>query len=379
MRQILALYVHGSRVRGLAGPSSDWDFLVVVRGDVPLEKHYQYAACRIDLTLLSKHSFVSEIRAHNLWRLACLYSPPAFILCLNESFSSVFSLNLEHLFHAAVYHSLLHYNKAARAFALAAAPAEGISAAKKKIFHALLLLSWAEDLARNGRVTDQEAANVHWRALQADVTALAWQSLHATFRGVLLQHLEKIASLCGRTIDSIPTHWCVAPPLVSTPAVLSPSYVTLASECVVAATAMKSGNIRSTSFALFTHHEYDELQQLGGGGVIYSTKEQRVVCAAIWQADAAIAQVPDALLCRMYYYDSQWKLACGLRPDPGSERDLLLSNDKTPALLFWCAYFRSNKALSTLDKSFSYCFAVKETQLRLLSFTNLETFERKEA
>ena len=129
------------------------------------------------------------------------------------------------------------------------------------------------------------------------------------------------------------------------------------------------------SVPLITHCEYRELQQCGGGGLIVHSTNFRPVCAPVWHADVAVAS--ESGIFRMYFYDSQWKIACLWRPDSLSYADLQMSLQRTPYLAFWTAWGATTHV--AYQEGNSYCFALMGTALRLLSFTELETMTRHDA
>lgn len=153
---IHAMFRCGSRVYGTASPASDHDFVAVLaRADGPRDLVF---ADGCNVVVHTRASFQVALDHHSVFALECLFAPAAHRL-KEPSPSPRFQLDRARLAASAA-------DRARSDFAKATARLEAEpDASRKKAFHAIRVLWFALQVARQSRITDFEAAAELWEEM----------------------------------------------------------------------------------------------------------------------------------------------------------------------------------------------------------------------
>ena len=112
---IIAVYLHGSRVRFLETESSDWDYLVVCEyTGSSIERHFSSDRESVDVCVLDVKSIERQLKGHNLWTIAAVFSPGWLILQETRNLRELFVLDYPTLWKSALFHSSLQLTKASK-------------------------------------------------------------------------------------------------------------------------------------------------------------------------------------------------------------------------------------------------------------------------
>lgn len=149
----------GSRVYGTAGPHSDHDYLVVLVD--PAQKQDLLFGDQINVVLHGTRTFESALAEGGVFAFEAVFAPAPHILKPARPPFAV-KLDKKKLFESATSRSKSDFDKARKTFE------DEPEAAKKKLFHALRVPTFALQLSRTGKLTDFTAANAHWSEIKAD-------------------------------------------------------------------------------------------------------------------------------------------------------------------------------------------------------------------
>ena len=429
-----SLYFHGSRVRHLESAASDNDFFAISDGDDSIsddEQHYASQEFACDLTLISASQFENDLRSHNLWCLGIIFSPSVYVLkeaAFVKKLRRRFVLDSETLLHSAVFHCYLNFSKAAKKGAMG----NNINEPKKRIFHSLLLITFAIDASINsGRVTDQLAANKYWRELQTiDMRETSYAMLHERWYPVLRNLFETLFALHHRPFGwNREWHLC-KPFTTSYTRATSVSKEVLESlrrsllRCELLsktqqqpvrsreAEAEKEVLVSIYPITHWVHHreypnvvllstdkEEDDCIIKNSGVVLHHNKrhnEWELVCLSrLHKRDRiSIESSPSFILFfRLYHFDGNWKLCSMDRPDSASFVDRFASvgdNDRDHphqvSHLVWSTWIEMGLK-PPMDKSLCYTFVLsskshhdrdRRYHIQLHSCINMKTLDDEE-
>jgi hypothetical protein len=148
----------GSRVYGTAGPDSDEDFFAVLR-DPDAKQDLLFGPGR-NVVVHGARAFEASLADQSVFALECLYAPAEHRLV---EFSPPFRHKPDRraLVASATAKAKSDFDKAKRLYEAEPGPS------KKKLFHALRVLTFAAQIARHGRVVDFREAEPLWRLVAA--------------------------------------------------------------------------------------------------------------------------------------------------------------------------------------------------------------------
>jgi hypothetical protein len=153
---IHAMFRCGSRVYGTASPTSDHDFVAVLaRADGARDLVF---ADGCNVVVHTRASFQQALEHHSVFALECLFAPAQHRL-KEPSPSPRFQLDRAKLAASAADRARSDFAKAT------ARPEAEPDASRKKAFHAIRVLWFARQVAREGRITDFEAAAELWEEI----------------------------------------------------------------------------------------------------------------------------------------------------------------------------------------------------------------------
>ena len=146
----------GSQVYGTAQPGSDEDFVVVRLGDHPRDLIRQP---EINVILQGETAFLASLAHQNLFALECLFVPPQHRL---KDAHFPWKLDRRLLLAEISERSTSDFEKGIKT--LAHEPLK----ARKRLFHALRVPTFAGQILREGRISDFSAANRYFEEIFTD-------------------------------------------------------------------------------------------------------------------------------------------------------------------------------------------------------------------
>ncbi|KAH3761733.1 hypothetical protein Pelo_6427 [Pelomyxa schiedti] len=328
--KFISVYLHGSRVRHISSAESDWDFFSICEFDTeqqqPIELNLHDNVSHVDACIIDAASMKRQLAGHNLWRVAAIFSPGSMVLKEAVSFRELFTVEKVALWKAALYHSTLHYHKAAKKFALSPSCTKE---ALKKLFHALLLVTWALDCAKYGRVVDQSEANPLWEQLQL-FPHDSWAEIHRMFLPIFTSQLLSLASalqikptfsLCPILEPGSNTEYFSTQRLIWDPAKMELNQHS----------AIRDIFLPGEELKVTAHREYFQLYMINDfrvQGAIIDTSQPTWRFVSLGRIEhrtkpatpetstpAPTATATPGLMFYLYHYDGRWKLASSTRPD----------------------------------------------------------------
>jgi len=163
--EVHSVFRCGSRVYGTAGPASDEDFVVIL-ADRKAKKDLLFRG-GANFVIQGVDAFRDAIAEQSVFALECLFLPPAHKLKETRG-AFAFKLDKKRLAGSATGRSDADFAKAARTF-----DAEP-DAAKKKLFHALRVPTFARQIMERGRIFDYAAASPLWNEIR-DRDDIEWE------------------------------------------------------------------------------------------------------------------------------------------------------------------------------------------------------------
>ncbi|HET9955256.1 MAG TPA: nucleotidyltransferase domain-containing protein [Polyangiaceae bacterium] len=178
----------GSRVYGTATPASDEDFFVVLR-DREAKRDLVWVD-HMNVVIHGTGAFEAALAEQSVFALECLCTPAEHRL---KEATPRFPLEVRRarLFDSVKDRSDSDFKKALKRYD------EDPAAARKRVFHALRVLSFARQLLEAGRITDFSAANGWWEEL-ADATELTPQDIERRFGSIREELITQLGALTRR-------------------------------------------------------------------------------------------------------------------------------------------------------------------------------------
>ncbi|NUO48084.1 MAG: hypothetical protein HOV80_04425 [Polyangiaceae bacterium] len=165
---ICGMFRCGSRVYGTATPSSDHDFVAVLAGSDGRRDLVFGDGCNV--VIHTRASFQEALDHHSIFALECLFAPAPHRL-KEPAPPFRFVLDRRKLADAASERARADYEKASKRLD------EEPDASRKKAFHAIRVLWFALQVAREGRITDFEEAAELWEEIAtAPISLSTWIS-----------------------------------------------------------------------------------------------------------------------------------------------------------------------------------------------------------
>ncbi len=161
-KNVLAIFRSGSRVYGCHSPSSDEDFLAVIaKGNRDLIRRPG-----VNVVVQTADQFQQALREHSMLALECFFAPPE--TRLKDAAKFEFKLDRRVLAAKVTETSDSDFKKAGKRWA------DDLPGSKKKLYHSIRVLTFALQVAAEGRITDFGAANMVWAAIH-DNESDAWE------------------------------------------------------------------------------------------------------------------------------------------------------------------------------------------------------------
>ena len=183
---VLAVTRVGSRVYGTATEASDHDFVAVLAE--PDARRDLAFGSRLDVVVHGRETFERALAEQSVFALECHFAPRAHRL-VEPARPFVWRRDLAKLRASASARSTAYFDKAIRRFE------EDPAAAKKRIFHALRVPTFALEIARRGRLDDLTAVAPLCREIFAhDGGAAEHRAAFGPRRDALL---EALAAACS--------------------------------------------------------------------------------------------------------------------------------------------------------------------------------------
>jgi hypothetical protein len=162
-KDVLNIYLYGSRVYGTASSKSDWDYIIVLKDGGGEQNTIPGKEANTDGTLINSKFFAAGIEEHQPPLLECIFLPQNKIVLQRQSFPFTLSKNkVRDTFSWRVGHS---WSKAGKKMTVA--KDRNLYIAKKSLFHSFRILSFGIQIAREGRIVDYGAMNALWDEIAA--------------------------------------------------------------------------------------------------------------------------------------------------------------------------------------------------------------------
>lgn len=155
---VFNIYQYGSRVYGTYDKFSDWDFIIICnqvedRIDSVINENGDMNA-----TLYSIKGFMNALNKHDISILECYFLPKRFIL--KEDIKFTLGLNLNILRDSISEKASHSWCKAKKKFLVE--EDYDYVVARKSFFHALRIITFGIQLAKDGNIYDFQKANYIW-------------------------------------------------------------------------------------------------------------------------------------------------------------------------------------------------------------------------
>lgn len=183
---VLNLYRYGSHVYGTNTASSDEDFIAIADRD---EDIHNQPGMGFDITLYTYESFQSKLRSHAQDIMECVWLPSDMVLKADVSVD--FDLNLQTLRRSVSERSSLAWVKAKKKLI------DGeVYTASKSLYHALRIVDFGTQIAREGRITSYQ---YHPHILQ-DIQTLdpvwdTWSKVYKPHHNKLMSEFRVLAPI----------------------------------------------------------------------------------------------------------------------------------------------------------------------------------------
>lgn len=183
-RNVVAVFRSGSRLYGCHDENSDEDFVAIIDGTKTNDLVFRP---RINVIIQSQQHFKKALEEHSMLALECLFSPASHRLKPGPVFP--FTLDRRALAAKALATSASDYRKAERRWP------EEVLASKRKLYHSVRVLMFADQIGRQGRITDYGIANHIWFAIR-DNPSENWSD-YAAYSALRQQY--------GTSVEALPT------------------------------------------------------------------------------------------------------------------------------------------------------------------------------
>lgn len=182
---ILSLY--GSRVYGTAKPDADWDYAAVVPDNCGIVSGTEFRDGDKNIQVYIRQHFQEQLDLHKIVPLECYFH--------DENIRHQFHLNLDK---TKLRHSLSE--KASHSFVKAKKKIEvehDFYVGWKSLFHALRILNFGIQIARDGAITDFAVANAHWVAI-IESYRYDWEYFHDKYKPIFNALATEFRSLAPK-------------------------------------------------------------------------------------------------------------------------------------------------------------------------------------
>lgn len=193
---VYAIYPYGSRVYGNAMANSDYDYIVITRNKV----QDQYSDRLVNINFFTPEEHQQRLNDHEISALECYFLPQEIVLFdrmhpLNKNAAHFkFDLDLVKLRHSLSAKSSNSWVKAKKK--LTVEKDYDLAIGKKSLFHAIRIIEYGMQIARNGRLVDYSVCNdLYWEIMSSYND---WPSLFEGYKKYyngLLTSFRKLAPL----------------------------------------------------------------------------------------------------------------------------------------------------------------------------------------
>lgn len=173
------MYAYGSRVYGTAGPTSDYDYIIVEDGEVGKEDTLSNDG--VDATVYDCKRFRQRIEDHEISVLEMHILKKELIF---PTLVPLWQLDRSKLRESLSAKASNSFVKAKKKFEVEQQP----YIAKKSLWHSLRILKFGIQIAVHGRITDFAEANGLWKAI-ADNPSGVWEDYKQDYQ-VLYNNLK---------------------------------------------------------------------------------------------------------------------------------------------------------------------------------------------
>lgn len=165
-----AVYPYGSRVYQTITPESDYDYYALREG----AETGELIQNQINLVLMSPAHFQKLLNEHHIAALECYFLPPKEVL-KPPTTPFDFKLSLPTLRHSVSTKANHAFVKAKKKFV---APydwaIDEIRRGKKSLFHSFRILKFGIQIAKDGQISDYQAANAYFEEIMQN-DSLLWE------------------------------------------------------------------------------------------------------------------------------------------------------------------------------------------------------------
>lgn len=174
--QILNIYLYGSRVYGCNSETSDYDYTVIIKG----ENYWnQIIHDDINITFYSPDIFQRMIDEHNCSALECLWLKEEYII--KEEIKFKFDLDLHTLREAFSKKASNSYVKCKKKLIVEEDFNPYIG--KKSLFHALRIIIFGIQIAKNDKIIDYGEANPYLKEI-LDNPSEKWEDYQIKYQPI---------------------------------------------------------------------------------------------------------------------------------------------------------------------------------------------------
>lgn len=153
------LFPFGSRVYGTHSEQSDYDFMAVVPKGHDLKTGEELRSRDFNVHVYTRDDFQDQLNAHKIHTLEAYFLSDG--RCKKEF---KWKLDLKTLRHELSAKASNSWVKAKKKMEVE----NDLTLGRKSLFHALRILTFGIQIARDGKITDYSAANPHWEAIKGE-------------------------------------------------------------------------------------------------------------------------------------------------------------------------------------------------------------------
>lgn len=157
-KDILNVYLYGSRVYECHNDQSDFDYIVIADDDEDIVE-VKGGEFDGDYTIYNRETFFNRMAEHEISVLECLYLPPDKILKQDMTIDlpKINLSKLRHSISAKVSNSFVKCKKK-----LTVEKDFDPHIGKKSLFHSLRIIMFGIQLAKHNKIVDYTVANKYW-------------------------------------------------------------------------------------------------------------------------------------------------------------------------------------------------------------------------
>ena len=150
---VIGYYLYGSIVYGVAGPKSDYDFIVVDRDQV--ESEIQKKEFPVDYNLYSEKKFKQMLEEHDIAALECMFLHKDFVIKNEIQTPKLDLTKLRSSVSKTASNSFVKCKKKLEV-------EKEYHIGKKSLWHSLRIIMFGTQIARHRRIIDYSEANYLW-------------------------------------------------------------------------------------------------------------------------------------------------------------------------------------------------------------------------